>query len=107
MRAFADISKEALPKRGIGVMFDSVVFVKTINIINCVQEGNIFGGSGIGVKPRRSLVRVLIHLQSRLAITCSGLPVPITWELLVPIVEFGRVDAGWDCGNWGRCLGAV
>ena len=52
-------------------------------------------------------MRVLIHLQSRLAITCSGLPVPITWELLVPIVEFGQVDAGWDCGNWGRCLGAV
>ena len=52
-------------------------------------------------------MRVLIHLQSRLAITCSGLPVPITWELLVPIDEFGRVDAGWDCGNWGRCLGAV
>ena len=49
VRAFADISEEALPKRGIGVMFDSVVFVKTINIINCVQEGNIFGGSGIGV----------------------------------------------------------
>ena len=52
-------------------------------------------------------MRVLIHLQSRLAITCSGLPVPIAWELLVPIVEFGQVDAGWDCGNWGRCLGAV
>ena len=51
-------------------------------------------------------MRVLIHLQSWLAITCSGLPVPITWELLVPIVDFGQVNAGWDCDNWGRCLEA-
>ena len=41
MRVFADISKEAWPKRRIWVNIESLVFVKELSIsfINCAQEG--------------------------------------------------------------------
>ena len=55
MRVFADISKEAWPKRRIWVNIESLVYVKELSIsfINCAQEGAYLIGKQWAVKKNR------------------------------------------------------
>ena len=58
MTVFADISKEALPKRRIWVNIESLVFVKKLSLsfINCTQEGaSLISKRGAVKKKMRNL----------------------------------------------------